>query len=125
MNKTMSKSFREQAMLFWKYNLGLYEYPEADQTFLQILSKGRPGPPEMIGGHEPTGYYAMGVRNHPRSKAVLLPMNIGRLYYLQGYKQHKNILLDVIDYVFAETGRMYQYRRPCQSRGHPAALCAE
>jgi hypothetical protein len=104
LNKTLFKRFNEQAMLFWKYNLGLYEYPQADKVFLRVLSKGRPGPPEMIGGHEPTGYHAMGLKNHARSKAVMLPMNLGRLYYLQGYEQHKNILLDVIDFIFPEAG---------------------
>ncbi len=99
-NKEVFKRFPEQSMLFFKYNLGLYDFNEADTTFLPILSKGRPGPPEMIGGHEPTGYYAMGVKDHQQAKAVLLPLNVGRIYYQQGYEQHKNILLDAIDYLF-------------------------
>src|SRR5690606_30856677 len=70
------------------------------------FTPGRPGPPEYVGGHEPTGYYAMGVKNHPNSKAVLLPMNVGKLYYQLGYEQHKNIVLDAIDYVFPEAGQL-------------------
>ena len=108
LNKMLFKRFREQSMLFWKYNLGLYDFSKADKTFLPILAKGRPGPPEMIGGHEPTGFYAMGVKNHSRSKAVLLPINLGRIYYLLGYEEHKNILLDVIDYVFPDAGKLIQ-----------------
>ena len=108
LNKKLFKRFKGQAMLFWKFNLGLYDFSEADWVFLPILSKGRPGPPEMIGGHEPTDYYAMGVKNFQRSKAVLLPMNLGRIYYLLGYEQHKNILLDVIDYVFPDATDMIQ-----------------
>ena len=85
-----------QTLISWKFNLGQYTFPQAD-TFLSILTPGRPGPPEIIGGHEPTGYYAMGVRRHDEAKAVLLPGNIGRLYYIHGYQQYKNIILDVID----------------------------
>jgi hypothetical protein len=108
LNKMVFKRFKEQSMLFWKYNLGLYDFSNADKTFLAILDKGRPGPPEMIGGHEPTGFYAMGVKNHSRAKAVLLPINLGRIYYLLGYEEHKNILLDVIDYVFPDAGKLIQ-----------------
>jgi hypothetical protein len=106
--------FAGQTMLFWKFNLGLYDFAEADSVFLPILTKGRPGPPEIIGGHEPSGYYAMGMKQHERSKAVLLPMNLGRLYYLHGYEQHKNILLDVIDYVFPEAGELVQTNAPAR-----------
>ena len=105
-NKSVFKRFELQTLLFWKFNLGLYNFDAADTAWLPILTPGRPGPPEKIGGHEPTGYYAMGVKNHPRSKAVLLPMNVGRLYYLHGYEEHKNIVLDAIDYVFPEAGDM-------------------
>ncbi len=103
-NKAVFKSFDKQSMLFWEYNLGQYKFPGADQTLLPILAKGRPDPPEKIGGHDPTGYFAMGLKEHPKSKAVLLPNNIGRLYYLKGYEQHKNIVLDVLDYIYPESG---------------------
>ena len=107
-DKTLFKSFNKQKLLFWKFNLGLYDFSAADKTFLPILTPGRPGPPEIIGGHEPTGNYAMAVKNHGNSKAVLLPINLGRLYYLHGYEQHKNILLDIIDYVFPEVHQLIQ-----------------
>ncbi len=103
-NKAVFKSFDKQSMLFWEYNLGQYNFPGADQTFLPILAKGRPGPPEKIGGHDPTGYFGMGLKEYPKSKAVLLPINIGRLYYLKGYEQHKNIVLDVLDHIYPESG---------------------
>jgi hypothetical protein len=105
-DKSVFKRFELQTLLFWKFNLGLYNFHDADDTWLPILTPGRPGPPENIGGHEPTGYFAMGVKNHPKSKAVLLPMNVGKLYYLHGYEQHKNIVLDAIDHVFPEAGQM-------------------
>ncbi len=107
-NKKLFKRFTQQSMLFWKYNLGLYDFNDADTVFLPILSKGRPGPPEMIGGHDPTGYYAMSVKKYNNSKAIVLPMNLGRIYYLLGYEQHKNILLDVIDYAYPEAAELIQ-----------------
>jgi len=107
-DKSVFKRFDKQSMLFWKFNLGLYDFASADESFLPILSKGRPGPPEKIGGHDPTGYYAMAVKNHENCKTAILPINLGKLYYLKGYEQHKNILLDAIDYVFPEAGELIQ-----------------
>ncbi|NQU88780.1 MAG: family 10 glycosylhydrolase [Mariniphaga sp.] len=107
-NKSVFKRFDKQSMLFWKFNLGLYDFNSADETFLPILSKGRPGPPEKIGGHEPNGFYAMAVKNHNTSKTAILPINLGKLYYLHGYEQHKNILLDAIDYLFPKAEDMIQ-----------------
>lgn len=103
--KEVFKRFDKQKMLFWKFNLGLYDMSGADKTFLPVLSKGRPGPPEIIGGHEPTGYFGMSIKEHPSSKAVILPINLGRLYYIHGYEQHKNILLDAIDYIYPEAAK--------------------
>lgn len=113
-NKSIFKRFSKQKMLFWKFNLGLYDFKAADQTLLPVLSKGRPGPPEIIGGHEPTGYFAVGIKNHPKSKAVLLPVNLGRLYYMHGYEQHKNILLDLIDYIYPDANRIIQTNAPAR-----------
>jgi len=107
-NKQVFKRFAKQKMLFWKFNLGLYDLSGSDQRLLPILSKGRPGPPEIIGGHEPTGYFAMGLKQHTRSKAVILPINLGKLYYLHGYEEHKNILLDALDLVYPEAGQLLQ-----------------
>lgn len=107
-NKKMFKRFDKQRLLFWKFNLGLYDFTAADTSFLPILTPGRPGPPEIIGGHEPTGYSAMGVKFHNPSKAILLPINLGRLYYIHGYEQHKNILLDAIDYAYPDINKLVQ-----------------
>lgn len=111
-NKSIFKRFKQQKMLFWKFNLGNYDFSEADTTFLPILAKGRPGPPEIIGGHEPTGFYGMGVKFQKQSKNVILPINLGRLYYLHGYEEHKNILLDVIEYIFPEANELITTNAP-------------
>ena len=96
------KRLQGQSMLFWKFNLGLYDMSAADETYLPILSKGRPGPPENIGGHEPTGYHAVAISNHQSAKNAIIPINLGKLYYLHGYEQHKNILLDLIEYLYPQ-----------------------
>jgi hypothetical protein len=50
----------------------------------------------------------LGIKNHSSSRAALLPINLGKLYFIHGYEQHKNILLDVIDYVFPEATEIVQ-----------------
>lgn len=85
-----------QKMVFVKFNIGMYEFEPGAETLLPVLTKGRPGPPEIIGGHEPSGYSACAIKSSGTSKAALIPINIGRLYYLHGYQQHKNIFLDII-----------------------------
>lgn len=106
--KSFFKRFDKQSLLFWKFNLGLYDFAEADTSLLPIYTPGRPGPPEIIGGHEPTGYKAIGIKNHASAKAVLLPVNLGKLYFLHGYEQHKNILLDVIDHLIPGVNDLVQ-----------------
>jgi hypothetical protein len=111
-DKNVFKRFAKQKMLFWKFNLGLYDFSGTDEKFLPVLSSGRPGPPEIIGGHEPTGHYGMGIKKHAQSKALLIPMNIGRLYYMHGYQQHKNILLDALDYIMPGVSETIQTNAP-------------
>ena len=113
-NKKIFTHFGKQSMIYWKYNLGLYDFSGAGTVLLPILAKGRPGPPEIIGGHDRTGYYALGIKNHGAGKALLLPANIGRLYYQQGYEEHKNILLDIIKYVFPECDQLLQTNMPAR-----------
>ena len=95
-DKSIFRRFAGQQLLFWKFNLGLYAFPDAD-TLLPILTPGRPGPPEIIGGHTRTNFHLLGVKTNGTAAAALIPANLGRLYYLHGYQQHKNILLDVLD----------------------------
>lgn len=111
-NREIFKSFAGQKMLFWKFNLGLYDLSGVDQKLLPVLSKGRPGPPEIIGGHEPTGYYALGIKNHGNSKALIFPVNLGRIYYMHGYQEHKNLLLDAINYVLPAASQDIQTNAP-------------
>lgn len=107
-NKQVFKRFDQQTLLFWKFNLGLYDFTDADETFLPIYTPGRPGPPEKIGGHQPSGYFAVGMKAHQKGTAALVPINLGRLYYIHGYEQHKNILLDLIDTLFPTAYQLLQ-----------------
>jgi len=113
-NRNIFKSFPGQTMLFWKFNLGLYDLSGTDQRLLPILSKGRPGPPEIIGGHDPTGYYALGIKNHEKSKTAIFPISLGRLYYMHGYQEHKNLLLDVIDYMLPDAKTTVETNAPAR-----------
>ncbi|MBO9637640.1 MAG: family 10 glycosylhydrolase [Siphonobacter aquaeclarae] len=112
--RTTFTRFPGQKMLSWKFNLGEYDFSGADERGLPILAKGRPGPPEIIGGHDPTGAYAMGLKNHGKGKAVLLPENLGKLYYLHGYQEHKNLLLDVLYHVYPDAGQLMQTDAPAR-----------
>ncbi len=111
-NKAFFKRFDLQKMIFWKYNLGLYRFPGADAVFLPILTKGRPGPPEIVGGNDTSGYYAMGIKQNGSGQNALLPGNIGKLYYLQGYKEHKHIFLDILEHLYPDAGQLLQTNAP-------------
>jgi len=92
----------QQKMVFLKFNLGMYAFTGDAKTFLPVLTKGRPGPPEIIGGHEPSGFSACSIKDYGKCKAVMMPFNIGKLYFIHGYEQYKNILLDVIAGIYPE-----------------------
>ena len=113
-DRSIFKSFKGQHMLFWKFNLGLYNFSGADRKLLPVLAKGRPGPPEIIGGHDSTGYYALAIKHHPKSKAALFPVNLGRIYYMHGYQEHKNLLLDLISHMRPEIAQNFQTNAPAR-----------
>lgn len=98
-DRSVLTRFDEQSLLGWHYNLGLYAFNDDVATLLPILTPGRPGPPERIGGHEPSGYLAMGIKRHGKGNAALAPLAIGRNYFLRGYQQYKHIVLDLIDHL--------------------------
>ncbi|MFT5885042.1 MAG: hypothetical protein ACI9IP_001502 [Arcticibacterium sp.] len=101
-NKSFFRSFEGQSMVHFKFNLGLYQFDETTETLLPILSKGRPGPPEMIGGHDDTGYFSLGLKKKKVGHNVLMPLNIGKMYYIHGYEQHKYIFLDALQDIHPE-----------------------
>jgi len=111
-NDTIFNQLKGQKLIFLKFNLGFYDYDPSNTKLLPILTPGRPGPPEIIGGHEPTGYFAVGIKKNSKSLSAHFPVNIGKLYYLHGYEQHKNIVLDIIDYVSPEVNQLLATNAP-------------
>ncbi len=98
-NERLFGRLKGQSMIHWKFNLAQCTFENSNTNYLPILAKGRPGPPELIGGHDPLGYFGMSVKDFGTSKNVILPLNIGKLYYLHGYEQNKNLLLDIMQYL--------------------------
>lgn len=41
-----------------------------------------------------------------------MPVNLGRLYYIHGYEQHKNILIDILDHIAPETRDLVRTSAP-------------
>jgi len=113
-NDNLFTRLKGQKLILLKFNLGLYNYEESNTKMLAVLTPGRPGPPEIIGGHEPTGHYAVGIKKNPKSQSIHLPVNIGKLYYLHGYEQHKNIVLDLIDYATPEVKELVVTNAPAR-----------
>jgi hypothetical protein len=106
------KGLSKQKILSWKFNMGLYDFSLMDEKLLPLLSKSRPGPPEIIGGHEFMGFHAIGIKKYPKSSAVLFPSNIGRLYYMHGYEQYKILFLDLLKYIVPDAGKQIQTNAP-------------
>lgn len=96
---TVFPKMNGQRQIFLSYTMGLYTFDSAVSTYLPILSKGRPGPPEIVGGHKPIGYKGVGILGTAH-KHALMPPTIGRLYYLKGYEQHKQLFLNVLAAIY-------------------------
>jgi hypothetical protein len=59
---------------------------------LEKISSGFFGPPEMCGGNEPGGEYALLI-NDP-NKTMLFPFQPGSLYMRYGYDEYRHIIID-------------------------------
>lgn len=99
---------------FLKCNFMKCEFDKECQLFLPLLDKGREGPPEMIGGHLPTGWYGVSILAKNNAKAVYIPWEIGRMYHIYGFLAHRDILLDVIDYINPEIMQGFKTNAPPQ-----------
>jgi hypothetical protein len=103
---------------FLKCNFMKCEFDKECQLFLPLLDKGREGPPEMIGGHVPTGWYGVSVLDKNAAKTVYIPWEIGRMYHQYGFLAHRDILLDVIDYINPEIMQGFKTNAPPQVEIH-------
>lgn len=97
---TVFRTLDGQQMIHLTYPMGLYTFAPSVSSYLPILSKGRPGPPEIVGGHEPTGYKGVGIYHTGKNKHALMTPAIGRLYYLKGYEQHKKLFLNTLSAIY-------------------------
>lgn len=99
---------------FLKCNFMKCEFDKQSQLFLPLLDKGREGPPEMIGGHVPTGWYGMSILDKNSAKTVYIPWEIGRMYHQYGFFAHRDIFLDVLDYITPEILQGFKTNAPPQ-----------
>lgn len=99
---------------FLKCNFMKCEFDKECQLFLPLLDKGREGPPEMIGGHVPTGWYGMSILDKNAAKTVYIPWEIGRMYHQYGFLAHRDIFLDIIDYINPEIMHGFRTNAPPQ-----------
>lgn len=87
---------------FLKCNFMKCDFDSQSELYLPLLDKGREGPPEMIGGHVPTGWYGVSIFKKNNAKMTYIPWEIGRMYHTYGFFAHRDILLDVIDHLNPE-----------------------
>ncbi len=99
---------------FLKCNFMRCEFDNAAQLFLPLLDKGREGPPEVIGGHVPTGYYGLSILKKDKAKMIYIPWEIGRMYHKYGFLAHRDIFLDIIDSINPEIGQDFKTTAPPQ-----------
>ncbi len=103
----------KQTMVSWQYNLSLYKFPSA-KTLFPILSKGRPGPPENVGGHDDTGYAAVGLKTIGESTHILLPGHIGKLYFQSGYEQYRELWLALLKMAYPQAAETIKTNAPAK-----------
>lgn len=77
-------------------SLALYRFEGT--SALPYMAPARYGPPERCGGTEPSGFGAAGIKRDGKRSLVLLPWRIGFLYYKYGYREHRDILLDLLEH---------------------------
>lgn len=102
-----------QQMLSWQYQLGLYNF-RGGQSLLPIMAKGRPGPPENVGGHDPIGHDAVGLMPQGTATHVLLPGQVGKLYYRNGYMQYRNLWLTLLQQAYPAVGDIIRTDAPAK-----------
>ncbi|MEH6305523.1 hypothetical protein RYH73_07710 [Olivibacter sp. CPCC 100613] len=101
-----------QQMIHLAYPMALYTFDPSLSSYLPILGKGRPGPPEIVGGHEPIGHQALVINGIGKNKHALLTPAIGRHYYLKGYEQHKALFLNTLSAIYPEAQNLLKTDAP-------------
>lgn len=98
-DKNIFKRFSKRNWVFLDEKLAVFKYEKDNINLLPYVVPARYGPPERCGGHVVSDYYGASIKNSGSRNIISMPWQIGYLYYKYGYEDHKNILLDLVDYV--------------------------
>ena len=96
-NKSIFKRFPSRDWVFIDRSFTHIKYKDNNLNLLPYINPARFGPPERCGGYSISESNGASVRDY-KGKVVSIPWEIGNLYYRYGYEDHKNILLDLLDY---------------------------
>lgn len=100
-NKEIFKRFPKRDWVFIDKKVSLIKYENHNKNMLPYIAPARFGPPERCGGHSISNYFGASLK-YGKGKIISIPWEVGYLYYKYGYEDHKNILLDLLDYAIAD-----------------------
>ncbi len=98
-NKEIFRRFPNRDWLFLDRSFARIEFPKDQPVFLPFMESARFGPPERCGGYAVSEYFGAGVNRYEKATVLSIPWEVGTLYQKYGYEDHKNLLLDLLDYM--------------------------
>lgn len=98
-DKQVFLRFAERDWIFVDFTFAGIKFDEGVLPLLPFIKPARFGPPERCGGYSVSDEYGAGIKAYKNMNVVSVPWEIGKLYQTYGYEDHKNILLDLLDYV--------------------------
>lgn len=101
-NKEIFKRFPDRNWVFVDGNFNFVKYDNNNRNLLPYIAPARFGPPERCGGYTATEYCGASISKEGGMN-ISVPWQVGWLYYKYGYEDHKNILLDIIDYALNDS----------------------
>ncbi len=93
-DKKIFKHFVKRDWIFLMDRFGLVK-EKSNKNLLPLVSKAWFGPPERAYGNSETDI--PGALYIKDEKVVCFPWNVGKLYYMYGYEDHKHAFVDVLD----------------------------
>lgn len=75
-NQDLIKRQDKLHQCFLKCNFTKGKFSPESELYLPLLDKGREGPPEMIGGHVPTGWYGLSIYQRTNQKWFISPAKL-------------------------------------------------
>ncbi len=97
-NKDIFKRFSDRNWIFIDQSFTHIAFKKENLSLLPLINPARFGPPERCGGYTISDRFGIGIRNCSKGRIISIPWEIGNLYQKYGYEDHKNILLDLLDY---------------------------